>query len=162
MLSWLKMINLFHIIIVAPLLWAVGTNRIPQQYMYLFVWLAVLVVIFHLYRFLTSSTESMIPVAAYTGDYPNCKSTINQEGHHILINDLYGYNNQELVINPGEMVTWINIGEIQHTVTSDTNLFNSGYLRPFQSFTVKFTNPGIYPYGCITHSGGERGVIIVE
>lgn len=53
MLDYNSMINLFHIFIVAPLLWAVGTNRFPQEYISIFVVLAIIVLIFHTYRLYT-------------------------------------------------------------------------------------------------------------
>jgi plastocyanin len=39
--------------------------------------------------------------------------------------------------------------------------FNSGLLNPGQSFTLKFTEPGVYRYVCNIHPG-MQGVIVVE
>ncbi len=39
--------------------------------------------------------------------------------------------------------------------------FNSGFLAPGQSFTLTFTDPGVYPYFCHIHPG-MNGVVVVD
>jgi plastocyanin len=62
-------------------------------------------------------------------------------------------------------VTFKNIGNRTHTVTSDTGLFDSGRMRTGATFEFTFTEPGQYLYFCEPHGdvGGEgmAGVIIV-
>ena len=31
-MNYSVLVNLFHILIVAPLLWAIGTNKLPEEY----------------------------------------------------------------------------------------------------------------------------------
>ena len=50
MISQRGFINLFHIFIVAPLLWALATNRVPENYKVLIVLLALVMAIFHTYK----------------------------------------------------------------------------------------------------------------
>jgi plastocyanin len=54
-------------------------------------------------------------------------------------------------VTAGSTVTWKNLDEEPHTVTSDTGLFRSGGLDTGQSFSFKFDKPGIYKYRCSIH-----------
>ena len=51
----------------------------------------------------------------------------------------------------GTTITWTNKDAIAHTVTSNTNLFNSGSLGPGKSFTFTFATTGSYSYYCSIH-----------
>ena len=149
--NYYQLINLFHIFIVVPFLWALATNRFPEEYKQYILWLLVLIVLYHSYRFyMNYSIEGMESVG---------KSGV----HHIkMFDSLPGYDKPRLVIKPGNIVVWTNVGELEHSVTSDNELFNSGYLRPGDSFSMKFTQPGTYPYYCIDHKGWMMGVVIVK
>jgi plastocyanin len=71
-----------------------------------------------------------------------------------------GFTPSEIVINSGDTVTWVNIGSKSHTSTSwlkyqDENateyvdlgkLWNSGDIKPGQSFTRTFSQAGKYEY----------------
>lgn len=61
----------------------------------------------------------------------------------------------------GGTVTWIFTGDIPHTVTSDTGLFDSGTKTRGENFTFTFNTPGIYSYHCAIHPA-MRGVVIVR
>ncbi|MBI4296249.1 MAG: cupredoxin domain-containing protein [Chloroflexi bacterium] len=79
-------------------------------------------------------------------------------GNSIQIGDnLYSPAQRSLVA--GATVTWTNVGQRPHTVTS-TGLFDSGMLNPGQSFSFTFQSPGTYPYHCIFHDG-QAGTITV-
>jgi plastocyanin len=70
-----------------------------------------------------------------------------------------------LVIGAGTTVKWANKDEVQHTATSDTGLWDSGYLAKGDKFSLTFSEPGTYPYYCIPHGGpsgkGMAATIIV-
>ena len=149
-MKYLKMINLMHILLVAPLLYALGTNKFPEEYKQYIVWLAIFVVLFHLYRFCTSTTEGM-------------KSLYGSNIHHInMFDSSPGYDQPHLEIKKGDIVVWTNVGEIEHTVTSDNGEFNSGYLKPGENYSVKFDFPGEFYYHCIYHTGWMKGEIVVH
>ncbi len=64
-----------------------------------------------------------------------------------------------LLIRAGAEVKWSNKDEVAHTATSDTGLWDSGYLGKGEEFTFTFTEPGVYPYYCIPHGGpGGQGM----
>ena len=71
-----------------------------------------------------------------------------------------------IAIESGEEVTWVNEDSAFHSVTSgfyDTpsDLFDSGYLNPSESFTFTFDESGRYDYFCTLHPW-MYGQVIVE
>jgi len=148
-----KIINIVHILFIAPLMWALATNRFPEEHKKYIIWLALGMVIFHLYRLLFTNAEYMDALS----------ESINDNTYHIKIFDSYpGYDQPSLTIKKGSIVVWTNIGELEHTVTSDNSNFNSGYLKPGDHFSVKFDFTGEFPYHCIHHKGWMTGVITVQ
>ena len=72
----------------------------------------------------------------------------------------------KIVIEQGKKVTWLNEDSAFHSVTSGfydapTDLFDSGYLDPYQSFSFTFDTVGTYDYYCTLHPWME-GQVIVE
>ncbi|RMW39095.1 MAG: hypothetical protein EA447_01845 [Nitrosopumilus sp.] len=71
-----------------------------------------------------------------------------------------------ITVSAGESVTWVNEDSAFHSVTSgfyDTpiDLFDSGHLDPFDSYTLTFDESGTYDYFCTLHPWME-GKVIVE
>ena len=64
-------------------------------------------------------------------------------------------------VEPGTTVTWTNSGRSDHTVTSTGGAFNSGTVRPGQSYSTTLNTPGTYRYVCAFHSG-MAGTITVS
>jgi plastocyanin len=62
-----------------------------------------------------------------------------------------------LTIRVGTTVKFSNKDEAEHTATSDTGVWDSGYLAKGEEFYFTFTEPGEYPYYCIPHGapGGQ-------
>jgi plastocyanin len=81
-------------------------------------------------------------------------------------------------IKTGDSVEWNNEGNEVHHATSDASIainagevvtpkgaepFDSGFLRPGETFTYTFTVPGVYKYACIVHeTKGMLGEIVVK
>jgi plastocyanin len=66
----------------------------------------------------------------------------------------------------GKQVTWVNEDSAFHSVTSGfydapSDLFDSGYLDPSESFTFTFDESGTYDYFCTLHPW-MKGQVIVE
>src|ERR1700740_1258444 len=72
----------------------------------------------------------------------------------------------QVTIKVGETVEWQNVGNEVHHATSDPSLaikgadvtdppgakpFDSGFLKPGQSFSLTFSVPGTYRYTCVVH-----------
>jgi plastocyanin len=49
-------------------------------------------------------------------------------------------------IEAGATVQWSNVATVARSVSADDGSFDSGRLRPGQSFTLSFAEPGEYPY----------------
>jgi len=76
------------------------------------------------------------------------------------------YIPSEITISAGESVTWVNEDSAFHSVTSGfydapQNLFDSGYMDPFESYTLTFDESGTFDYFCTLHPWME-GQVIVE
>ena len=70
-----------------------------------------------------------------------------------------------ITINKGESVTWKNEDSAFHSVTSGfydepTELFDSGYLDPYQTFSFMFEVSGTYDYYCTLHPWMAGQVIV--
>ncbi|MCA9812658.1 MAG: cupredoxin domain-containing protein [Nitrosarchaeum sp.] len=70
-----------------------------------------------------------------------------------------------ITINKGESVTWKNEDSAFHSVTSGfydepTELFDSGYLDPYQTFSFMFEASGTYDYYCTLHPWMAGQVIV--
>ena len=68
-------------------------------------------------------------------------------------------------IDSGNQVTWVNEDSAFHSVTSGfygepSDLFDSGHLDPYESFTFDFDEKGIYDYFCTLHPWMEGQVIV--
>ena len=71
-----------------------------------------------------------------------------------------------IAIQKGKQITWVNEDSAFHSVTSGfydapIDLFDSGYLDPYESFTYTFDESGTYDYFCTLHPW-MKGQVIVE
>jgi plastocyanin len=85
---------------------------------------------------------------------------------------------QNVSIRAGDTGEWKNAGSSVHHATDDHEMaisaadvaspngaiaFDSGFMRPGETFTHKFTKPGIYKYVCVAHeASGMKGEIVVK
>ena len=70
-----------------------------------------------------------------------------------------------IVVEKGKSITWVNEDSSFHSVTSGfygepTGLFDSGYLDPYQSYTLSFDEFGTYDYFCTLHPWMKAQVIV--
>ncbi len=54
-------------------------------------------------------------------------------------------------VNAGDTVEWTNNDTSIHTVTSTTELFDSGMMMSNDKFEYQFVNAGQYDYYCMLH-----------
>ncbi len=66
-----------------------------------------------------------------------------------------------VTVMPGGRVRWTNAGAVQHTVVSDSALWQSGLLAPHWWFEVRFDSVGAFDYHCSQHPG-MTGTVIVQ
>jgi plastocyanin len=61
------------------------------------------------------------------------------------------FNPDEIIINKGEKVTWINGEKTPHTITSKENVLFDSLLKQNEEFTFQFDNVGTFEFGCTLH-----------
>jgi plastocyanin len=115
----------------------------------------------------SQSAPTAVPVAPGNagGEIPAGAVVVTGDEAEVEIED-FKFNPQVLVIHVGTTVKFANKDEAQHTATSDTGVFDSGYLSKGKEYFFTFTEPGTYPYYCIPHGGpggqGMAATIIVQ
>ena len=77
----------------------------------------------------------------------------------VSIQDFF-FSPANVSVQPGTTVTWVNEGNVPHTVTSDDGQFDSGVLMPGDSYTVMFKGQGTITYHCTIHPS-MRGSVTV-
>jgi plastocyanin len=73
----------------------------------------------------------------------------------------FAFHPQTLTVKAGTTVTWANNDAVDHTVTSDTNLFASDKLGKNATFSYTFSNAGTFAYHCSIHKT-MKGTIVVQ
>ena len=66
-----------------------------------------------------------------------------------------------VTVTVGTTVTWTNLDSVTHTVTSETDLFDSGNLVRNTTFSYLFADRGTFSYYCAIHPY-MKGEVIVE
>jgi len=72
------------------------------------------------------------------------------------------FNPVSISVAAGTTITWTNKDAIAHTVTSSTNLFDSGSLSSGGTYTFTFANAGTYSYYCSFHPSMVAKVIVTQ
>jgi plastocyanin len=72
------------------------------------------------------------------------------------------YVPQMLQVKVGHAVTWKNLDNTPHTVTSETGLFASGSINVGRVYSYTFTHPGTYYYTCDYHTWMIGGIVVVS
>ncbi len=70
-------------------------------------------------------------------------------------------------VSVGEPITWTNNDSAFHSVTSGTfdapmDMFDSGFMDPYDSYTLLFIVPGTYQYYCTLHPWMEGTISVYE
>ena len=66
-----------------------------------------------------------------------------------------------VTVTVGTTVTWTNLDWERHTITSETDLFDSGNLARNATFSYSFADRGTFSYYCAIHPS-MRGKVSVE
>lgn len=115
----------------------------------------------YLIEYLASGKDSLVNAGASLAanvTIPNGNSAQSSEGFFVPLN---------LEILRGTTVTWQNQDNIGHTIQSINDkgtiipMFNSPVLKTGDTFTYKFTKPGVYHYYCSIHPW-RIGVVTVS
>ena len=61
------------------------------------------------------------------------------------------FNPDEIIINKGQVITWINDEKTPHTVTSKGKSLFDSLLKQNEDFTYQFDKVGTFEFGCTLH-----------
>jgi plastocyanin len=78
----------------------------------------------------------------------------------VVVQD-FSFKPVHITINRGTRVTWINKDSTTHTATANNGAFDSGRLRPGQSYSHTFKSAGKKSYHCKIHPD-MRGSVVVK
>jgi plastocyanin len=84
--------------------------------------------------------------------YGNMSTNPPASGNTVNIVDM-SFSTSNLTVTAGTTVTWTNNDAMDHTVTSDTGLFDSGDISDHKSYSRMFSTVGVFPYHCTIHPG---------
>ena len=94
----------------------------------------------------------------------NLEGAVQAANFIVRVEDSY-FDPLQLAVNVGDTVTWNGFGAQDHTVTSDTGVFDAIVLFG-ETFSHTFSQEGTYPYYCFNHGApggdGMSGVIVVS
>jgi plastocyanin len=71
----------------------------------------------------------------------------------------FAFQPTAIFVGVGETVEWTNTGNADHTVDSDTEIFESDIIDPGETYSYTFGEPGIFPYHCDIHPH-MRGMVV--
>jgi plastocyanin len=80
---------------------------------------------------------------------------------YIISMQIVGFDPPELIVKPGDRVTWVNKDLFPHTATADDKAFNSGSVAPADKWTFVAGKPGTHTYICTFHPT-MKGTIKVQ
>ena len=61
------------------------------------------------------------------------------------------FNPDQIIINKGEKITWINEEKTPHTITSKEKIIFDSLLKQNEEFTYQFDKVGTFEFGCTLH-----------
>ena len=99
----------------------------------------------------------LLPFALLAG----CTQQTTSSGPNAISIQDFSFNPSSLTVSVGTTVNWTNNGNVAHTVTSDTNIFDSGQISPGAGFSYTFNESGTFNYHCNNHPD-MHGTIIVQ
>ena len=95
-------------------------------------------------------TLPLLSVSAYQQEATTMMILRSPLIQNITIKD-FQFIPDNVTVPIGTKVIWTNNGPSEHTVTSDTNIFNSGTIGVGHQWNFTFTSAGSYPYHCAIH-----------
>lgn len=88
------------------------------------------------------------------------KDSTNKPGANEVYIENMEFTPSVITVSLNATVTWINNDGMAHTVTSDTDLFDSGSIADGGTYQHTFATAGTYPYKCSYHSSMTGTVVV--
>jgi plastocyanin len=88
-------------------------------------------------------------------------AAVGAAGASVTINN-YQFTPRSIAVLPGTTITWTNRqADDNHTVTSDTGVFDSGAIKKADgTFSLTFSTAGTFAYHCTLHSTMHGTVVV--
>ena len=74
----------------------------------------------------------------------------------------FTFSPSTITVPKGATVTWTNMDDVAHTVTSDDGKFDSGSVTKGQTYSHTFTEAGTFAYHCTPHPNMKASVVVKE
>ena len=91
---------------------------------------------------------------------PTMNPTTGTQGANDVYIQNIAFSPAILTVAAGSTVTWTNKDAMNHTVTSDSTLFNSGNIVINGVYSYTFATVGTYSYHCSIHPSMTAKVIV--
>jgi plastocyanin len=72
----------------------------------------------------------------------------------------FAFRPRRLEVPKGTRVRWVNRGDVAHTTTSTTGLWDSGALAPGETFSRVFRTRGTFRYRCTIHPDMTGRIVV--
>jgi|ERR1035437_9566531 plastocyanin len=86
-------------------------------------------------------------------------STTSQGANEVFIQGM-AFSPVTLTVTTGTAVKWTNKDGVNHTVTSDNALFDSGNIATNGTYSYTFNNAGTFTYHCSIHPTMKATIIV--
>lgn len=110
----------------------------------------------------SSSSESAATTESTTEESTESSSSTSEaEAAQVSIKDIQ-FQPQDLTVDVGQKIVWTNNDSVDHTVTAtDGADFDSGVIKPGETFEFTPEQAGTIEYECTIHAG-QTGTIEVK
>ena len=109
----------------------------------------------------TKNYLNIIFIILFASAISGCKKDDAKPGTNEVWMQNTAFTPGSITVAVNTTITWTNKDGTNHTVTSDSTLFDSGSIGNGGTFSHQFTVAGTFSYHCKIHSG-MTGMIIVH
>ncbi|OFX38777.1 MAG: hypothetical protein A2X05_04810 [Bacteroidetes bacterium GWE2_41_25] len=107
-----------------------------------------------------STSNSCTKDAADDTPGPGGKPNVTVPGANEVWIQGTSFTPETITVIAGTTITWTNKDGIIHTVTSSTELFDSGNIASNGTYSFKFNTAGSFPYFCKVHPTMTAKVVV--
>ncbi len=90
----------------------------------------------------------------------SCKKSSDTPGANEVYIENMAFTPHTITVNVNSTVTWTNKDGVAHTVTSSTDLFDSGSIADKGTYSYTFVSAGTFTYNCSIHPSMVGTVIV--
>lgn len=142
-----------------------GTGSFVAKYPGIYMFFCVYHIQLGMYGYLlvlpNKAASTSTPVSPPGKNVTGTVVDILQGSYNLNEAQTYSPDTITVVIGVNNTVTWVNQDIASHTVTSNSDVFDSGNLNPGETWTYTFTAPGVYEYHCDYHPW-MTGTVVVK